>query len=274
MNWDGEAGPGSKLLSVQNEAARRSRRTSWNQFGQLLVLQTNSQVWRPPPQNIFNCNQCKVWHTQTKYSLLGKLLLTEQDVFESSVSVLCGFEIKNSTSLSWQLTRVGGWVEGGRGVVEPFFGRQPHVLVSYLLSTKLMQPCIDCYIHDVQGTAWAWLWSRIIAGQVARLTWDSGTWFGEADQIIAHMESSNLMIYIIPFKSKNENDIDRDTQGYFLCYILEERCRLCVCAKKYISRCACAVSAMIRVGWMMADAGRSLPFTLPALSFDPVHRPT
>ena len=72
-------------------------------------------MWRPPPQNIFNCNQCKVWHTQTKYSLLGKLLLTEQDVFESSVSVLCGFEIKNSTSLSGQLTRVGGWVEGGRG---------------------------------------------------------------------------------------------------------------------------------------------------------------
>ena len=173
------------------------------------------------------------------------------------------------SSLAW----VGGW-RGGGGVVEPFFGRQPHVLVSYLLSPSLMQPCIDCYIHDVQGTAWAWLWSRIIAGQVARLTWDSGTWFGEADQIIAHMESSNLMIYIIPFKSKNENDMDRDTQGYFLCYILEERCRLCVCAKKYISRYACAASAMIRVGWMMADAGRSLPFTLPALSFDPVHRPT
>ena len=38
--------------------------TSWNQFGQLL-LQTNSQVRRPPPQNIF-WNQFKVLHTQNR----------------------------------------------------------------------------------------------------------------------------------------------------------------------------------------------------------------
>ena len=31
-----------------------------------------------------------------------------------------------------------------------------------------------------------------MAGQVAQLTWDSWTWVGEADQIIAHMESSNI----------------------------------------------------------------------------------
>ena len=32
---------------------------------------------------------------------------------------------------------------------------------------------------------------------------------------------------------------------------------------------ACAQSAMIRGGWMIADAGRGLPFTRSLLSFDP-----
>ena len=34
-------------------------------------------------------------------------------------------------------------------------------------------------------------------------------------------------------------------------------------------RAACAESAMIRVGWMVADAAWCLPFTRSLLSFDP-----